>query len=307
MGERVLVIDDSSLIHDALRVRLAPENLEILHAFDGGSGIGMAREHHPNLILLDLALGEESGLSVCRRLQEDPELSSIPIMILTGTTDTENKVKCLDAGAIDYITKPFDPEELRARVRVGLRIKRYHDMLSRQAKLDAMTGLWNRGYFDERLSSELAVANRHDRPLGLLLIDIDHFKGVNDEFGHPIGDRLLRAVAESISQSIRQGSVACRLGGDEFGIIVREGNQVSLQAIGARLLSRVAGVSLRHRSGEVKVSLSIGGASRDDHKQEVVAHGSARLFALADHALYEAKRTGRGRIVIARVETVREP
>lgn len=300
MGERVLVIDDSPLIHDILRVRLAPENLELLSALDGETGMRLAREGHPSLILLDLVLGVESGLYICRKLQEDPELSSIPIVILTGAADIENKVKCLDAGAIDYITKPFDPDELRARVRVGLRIKRYQDMLARQAKLDALTGLWNRGYFDERLAAELASAGRHDRPIGLLLLDLDHFKTINDRYGHPVGDRLLQDVAEVVRQSIRQGSVACRIGGDELGVIVREGTNQALQAVGRRILEKVAQINVRHRSGTITTSVSIGGASREDHPLEIDMHGSARLISLADRALYEAKQQGRGRICLAR-------
>jgi diguanylate cyclase (GGDEF)-like protein len=307
MPDRVLVIDDSQLIHDVLRARLAPENIELLHALDGASGLRMARELRPSLILLDLVLGMESGLYICRLLQDDPELAAIPIVILTGAADTENKVKCLDAGAVDYITKPFDPDELRARVRVGLRIKRYHDLLSRQAHLDGLTGLWNRGYFDERLKAELSAAIRHERPLGLMLIDLDHFKQINDNHGHPIGDRVLQQTAEAVAATVRQGSFVCRFGGDELSVIVREGHEASLWALGRRILEQIGKITISHRAGVIRPSVSIGGASR----QEIAGGGElltpARLIAAADKALYEAKQAGRGRVMVLTGETVSVP
>jgi diguanylate cyclase (GGDEF)-like protein len=307
MPDRVLVIDDSQLIHDVLRARLAPENVELLHAFDGQSGLRMAREQQPSLILLDLVLGMESGLYVCRLLQDDPELSAIPIVILTGAADTENKVKCLDAGAVDYITKPFDPDELRARVRVGLRIKRYHDLLSRQAHLDGMTGLWNRGYFDERLKAELAAAIRHDRSLGLMLIDLDHFKQINDSFGHPVGDRVLQQIAETVSGTVRQGSFVCRFGGDELSVIVREGHTAALGALGRRILEQVGKITISHRSGLIRPSVSIGGASRQELSADTEPLTPARLLAAADRGLYEAKQAGRGRVVVVTSDVVGVP
>jgi diguanylate cyclase (GGDEF)-like protein len=306
MLDRVLVIDDSQLIHDVLRARLAPENIELLHALDGESGIRMARELRPSLILLDLVLGMESGLYICRLLQDDPELSAIPIVILTGAADTENKVKCLDAGAVDYITKPFDPDELRARVRVGLRIKRYHDLLSRQAHLDGMTGLWNRGYFDEQLKAELSAALRHDRPLGLLLIDLDYFKQINDSHGHPVGDRVLQQTAEAVAGTVRQGSFVCRFGGDELSVIVREGHEASLGALGRRILEQVGKISISHRTGVIRPSVSIGGASRHQLADSEPLT-PARLIAAADRGLYEAKRTGRGRVVVVSGDVVGVP
>lgn len=291
----VLVIDDSTLIHNLLDVWLKPENLRVLHALDGATGVAMALEHQPSLILLDLVLEHESGYDVVRTLMESPETRDIPVVILTGATDTENKVRCLDAGAVDYVTKPFDPMELRARVRVGLRLRRYQELLARQARIDALTGCWNRGYLDERVLSEVATGWRHGRPVGLLLVDVDHFKLINDRHGHATGDRALQLVADLLRTSLRAGDTVGRYGGDEFAVIVRETPMHGLQRLVDRLADLVRGLS--DPSG-ARLTVSVGGAMLSQvcaSSPELAAHA---LFEAADHALYAAKRRGRDQGVV---------
>jgi DNA-binding response OmpR family regulator len=139
--QSVLVIDDAQDIHDLVDVRLRPEGVTVLHALDPDAGMGIARELRPDVVLLDLDLAGRSGLDVCRNLLADPRLSSIPVIFLTGTVDVATKVQAFDAGAIDYVTKPFDGVELRARVRSALRTKRFFDLLATRAQLDPITGL----------------------------------------------------------------------------------------------------------------------------------------------------------------------
>ena len=183
---RVLVIDDSESIHKLVVARLRSEGLEVIGELDGERGIERSVADQPDLILLDIGLPNVDGFEVCRRLKEHPSTRNIPIIFLTGTTDTESKVRGLDLGAVDYVTKPFDQVELRARVRAALRTKRLQDILEQQSFLDGLTGLWNRAYLDRRLESELNVARRYGRPLSLVLVDVDHFKRVNDSFGHSV-------------------------------------------------------------------------------------------------------------------------
>lgn len=293
MSDTVLVIDDSMLIHNLLDVWLKPENLRVLHALDGSTGVALAVEKQPSLVLLDLVLEQESGYDVVRLLMEHPDTRDIPIIILTGAADTDNKVRCLDAGAVDYITKPFDPAELRARVRVGLRLRRYQQLLARQARIDALTGIWNRGFMDERLQAEVATAWRYGRPVGFVLVDLDHFKSINDSRGHAAGDRALQAVAEALRLSVRSGDTVGRYGGDEFAVIVRETPLPGM----TRFVERMAEIvrALPDPTGGSGIGVSLGGALLSQVCAASPAAAVSEICRAADTALYAAKRAGRGR------------
>ena len=220
MLQKLLAIDDSESIHALLRVRLRDESVEIFSALDGSSGLEMAKQVGPDLILLDVEMPGSNGFAVCHELKRDPSTNSIPVIFLSGAGATDEKIRGLDAGAVDYITKPFDAAELRARVRAGLRTKFLLDLLSKKAMIDGLTGLWNRAYFDQRLAAETSLAIRSGRPLAVIMADIDYFKRVNDRFGHPCGDEVLRTVGQILSDSCRKEEVVCRYGGEEFGIVV---------------------------------------------------------------------------------------
>ncbi|MEZ0370122.1 MAG: response regulator, partial [Candidatus Sericytochromatia bacterium] len=166
--QTVLIIDDSEDIHNLITVRLRPEGVRLMHAYEAESALELVRQHRPDLLLLDLDLPGQNGLELCRRIKDEPELTAIPVIFLTGTVDVSIKVQAFEAGAIDYITKPFDGVELRARVRSGLRTKRFQDLLSTRAQLDGLTGLWNRAHFNQRLEDEVAVSHRHGRPVSLI-------------------------------------------------------------------------------------------------------------------------------------------
>ena len=201
---RVLVIDDSEPIHKLVAARLRPEGLEVVCELDGERGIARAVSDPPDLILLDVDLPDVDGFEVCRQMKEHPATRDVPIIFLTGTTSTDSKVRGLDLGAVDYVTKPFDQVELRARVRAALRTKRLQDILEQQSFLDGLTGLWNRAYMDRRLESELNVTRRYGRPLSLVLADIDHFKSVNDTHGHLFGDVVLQGIGEALRAHARK-------------------------------------------------------------------------------------------------------
>jgi diguanylate cyclase (GGDEF)-like protein len=287
-GQSILVVDDAPEIHDLVEVRLHADDLTILHALDAQEGLRLARSASPDVVLLDLDLPEKSGLDVCRELQSDPRLAAVPIIFLTGTVDVATKVKAFDAGAADYVTKPFDAVELRARVGAALRTKRYLDLLATSAQLDGLTGLWNRAYFDSRLDEDVSAAVRYGRGVALLIIDVDHFKAINDTCGHPFGDLVLRRVAEKVTASLRPGDVACRWGGDEFTVILREADRDGARAVAERIRAGVAEMRLAHGTRSVPVHVSIGLAT--------VAQTPHELFAAADRGLYRAKLQGRNAI-----------
>ena len=158
-------------------------------------GLKAARSEEPDLILLDLDMPDISGFDVCRSLKADAELCMIPVLFLSGSTTPEDKIVGLDLGAVDYVTKPFDAFELRARVRAALRTKHLQDMLFEHAHIDPLTGLPNRRALMERLQQEWARIERHGGRLSFIMADIDDFKSVNDRFGHHVGDKILQKVA----------------------------------------------------------------------------------------------------------------
>jgi two-component system cell cycle response regulator len=294
MSQTILAIDDSPEIHALLAARLRPENLTLHHASDGIGGIRLARELQPDLILLDVDLGQMSGYEVCKRLKDDPLTASLQIIFLSGDGQSGSKVQGLDLGAVDYITKPFDAAELRARVRAAMRTRRYQELLSQRAQVDGLTGIWNRAYFDRRLAEEVAAVRRYKRDLSLLMVDIDHFKKINDSYGHPLGDQVLQALGELLSAKMRTTDAPCRYGGEEFGIILTEIDLPQAHIAAQRIQDGLAQLSFTHRGKTFGVTASIGVASADAFSREdLTAQG---LVTLADDALYFAKQSGRNRI-----------
>lgn len=292
---RILVIDDSPLIHQLVGARLSDLGVQLSYARTGNEGLQQACRQLPDLILLDINLTDMTGFEVCRLLKHDPRTHDLPIIFLTGAGDVANKICGFDLGAVDYVVKPFDPPELRARVRAALRTKALMDMLTEQAAIDGLSGLHNRRYFDQRLDQESEAALRYHRHLGLLLIDIDHFKQINDRFGHPKGDQIIQRFAELLRFLARQSDVPCRYGGDEFALILPEANYHQTCGCGRRLIARVTGdPQLQSIVGEL-ISVSVGGASTEADS----GIDPDRLICRADQALYQSKRGGRGRCTIA--------
>jgi two-component system, cell cycle response regulator len=297
-AQTVLAIDDSPDIHQLLELRLKPEGLRMHHALDAEDGLEKARALVPDLILLDVDMPYITGFEVCQRLKADPVTAAVPVIFLTGSAEVHSKVAGFDAGAVDYVTKPFEPAELRARVRSALRAKRYVDMLAMRAQIDGLTGLWNRSYFDQRLAEEISAAHRYRRPVSLILADVDHFKAINDNHGHPFGDLVLQTVGETLSASARATDLPCRYGGEEFGIILPETDAVGAAIFAERLRKLVSDLAWRERSPRVVVTASFGVAFSGNLSAGSGLSAKA-LVSAADAALYDAKRSGRDRVCCA--------
>ena len=294
--QKVLIIDDHEQIHHLVRARLKGLPVDLLTAATGHAGLTVAKTERPDLILLDVNMPGMTGFEVCKRLKEEASTYTIPVIFLTGVDESINKVKGFDLGAVDYVTKPFDPAELRARVRAALKTKALMDMLTTQAQIDGLTGLHNRRYFDQRLTQELSASQRYGRPVGLLLLDVDHFKSINDTFGHPKGDQVLTKVAEVILRTCRNTDVACRYGGEEFAIVLPEAQADFAYHSAQRLLEQIRqDPELTAILGQ-PVTVSIGSACADPAAQPVTA---AALLKEADRALYTAKNSGRNRVSAA--------
>ena len=296
---RVLVIDDEQSIHKLIAARLRPEGIVVTGELDGVRGIARAITESIDLILLDVGLPNLDGFQVCRKLKEHPSTRNIPIIFLTSDSTMEAKIRGLDMGAVDYVTKPFEQAELRARVRAGLRTKRLQDILERQSFLDGLTGLWNRPYLDQRLESELNVAHRYGRPLGLMMTDIDHFKRVNDTWGHPAGDAVLRELALRIESQVRASDVAARYGGEEFVVILPNTEVADGFRLAERIRNAISATPIRlPNDDETTITASIGiSGIRPPRDARDLKTLSDSLLARADVALYSVKSSGRDCVV----------
>ncbi|MCX5683038.1 MAG: diguanylate cyclase, partial [Planctomycetota bacterium] len=218
---KVLIIDDSPEALAVARARLEKEeNLTVSCAEGGQLGLKALKAEKPDLILLDVDMPDISGFDLCKTIKADPELCMIPIVFLTGSSDAQDKIRGLDLGAVDYISKPFDAFELRARVRAALRTKHFQDLLIEYAQIDPLTSLPNRRALRERLAQEWDRLMRHGGRLSFIMVDLDHFKRVNDTYGHSIGDRVLQEAARVLQAQCRKIDLPARYGGEEFGIVV---------------------------------------------------------------------------------------
>lgn len=294
----VLLIDDSIDTHRLLRARLKHEAMELLDASSGEDGLATAKQAKPSLILLDLDMPGMDGFTVLRQLKADSATATIPVVVLSGTRESEDRITAFDLGASDFITKnlndPADLAELRARLRAALRMERLLRLLSERAEIDGLTGLGNRAQFNRRFTQELAENQRYGHPFSLAVFDADHFKKVNDTFGHPAGDEVLIGLGKIITASCRQTDVPCRFGGEEFALIMPNTTPADARVVCERIRQALQSqVWPRHPEHQVTCSAGIAGA---DGATGLTAE---QLLEAADKALYEAKKSGRNRVVLA--------
>ncbi len=295
-SQTVLIVDDSPTIHSFVKAHLKGEPIQIVSAHDGNEALRVAQSTPPDLVLLDVEMPDPDGFEVCRRLKADSLTSQIPVVFLTGASSTDQKILGLDMGAVDYVTKPFDPAELRARVRASLRTSYLLELLSKKAQIDGLTGLWNRTYLDQRLHAELAASKRSSRPLSCIMADIDHFKKINDQYGHPIGDIVLRDFAHALITCARVEDIICRYGGEEFAILLPGIGATGATTLAERICLAVSAKPFVAGERMIPVTCSLGVADIDTSDDS--------LIATADKALYQAKANGRNRVVSTTTEGV---
>ncbi|MCX5656196.1 MAG: diguanylate cyclase [Planctomycetota bacterium] len=301
---KVLIIDDSPEAIAVAKARLAnEENLTILCADGGRRGLEALKAEKPDLVLLDVDMPDVSGFDLCRTIKSDPELCMIPIIFLTGSGGPEDKVRGLDLGAVDYISKPFDAFELRARVRAALRTKHFQDLLIEYAQIDPLTSLPNRRALQERLAQEWDRLMRHGGRIAFIMVDLDHFKRVNDTYGHSIGDRVLQQAAKVLQGQCRKVDLPARYGGEEFAIVVPEVTALEAVNLAERCRIGMENVAVKAGAETVKFTASFGVSDSDG------VGSSDALIELADRALFQAKDAGRNnvRVVAADAEEAARP
>jgi diguanylate cyclase (GGDEF)-like protein len=294
MGETtILLIDDGETIHDEVDVILEHVVERILHTRRPDEGIRMAIRHRPDVILLDINMPGMDGLKVCRHFKETEELRDVPVLFLTVDRSVQQIAKALDVGGADYIMKPCNDVELRARVRVAMRTKQMIDLLKVQARIDALTGLKNRVALDDALNAAIAAYDRLGQPMSLLMLDLDHFKEVNDRHGHGVGDQLLQRVGAVVESRHRPYDVACRFGGDEFAVVYASAELPDAEGAARRLLSTIGEIVVVVGADRVRSTASAGLVSITEMQAGADA---ATLLKAADLALYRAKSAGRDRL-----------
>lgn len=284
----ILIVDDVPTNIQAL-AHLLQEEYALKVATSGVRALELAgQDPIPDLILLDVQMPEMNGYDVLKLLKKNSITEQIPIIFVTGKDTVEDEAHGLELGAMDYITKPIRPSIVKARIKTHITLKQQRDLLLEMATHDQLTGLYNRHYLSDVLDKKVSQIKRHSEPLSVIIVDIDHFKKVNDTFGHLMGDKILKAIANVMDESARKGDVAARFGGEEF-IIVLDNCTVNDALVKAEnLRSTIQGLYPQ----DIAVTASFGVAQLDDDMQ-----GYEDLLKNADTALYSAKEKGRNQVV----------
>ena len=298
-GATVLIADDSLVIRAVVRAGLEGEGYSVREAVDGTTALEECRQQPPDVVLLDIEMPGLDGYQVLAALKADPDLKDVPVVFLTSRASMQDVVAGLRGGAHDYLKKPFEPPELLARVASAAHVKHLQDTLRRRnaeldrmSRTDVLTGLYNRRHLDEELLRRIKDALRYHNPICLLLLDIDHFKRVNDTYGHPAGDLVLSTFAQRLSETLRAGDIPGRWGGEEFLVILPRTDLDGALVVAERVRSATAAAPVVVAGDDISFTVSGGlalgpGAS------------TAELVHLADTCLYQAKAGGRNQIISA--------
>lgn len=299
MGPQTILLVDDAPENVLLLSRILDGHGNIVFALNGAEAVEMARDLNPDIILLDIEMPGMDGFSVLKEIRMIEALRTTPVIFVTARADSLNEETGLNLGAIDYISKPFSAPIVRARVRNQLLLRSYakrlevlNEKLERLANTDALTGAFNRRHFMQALEIEHERVTRYGAKCLILMLDIDHFKAINDTYGHDIGDKALVAFHEAVAAILRGPDILGRLGGEEFAIIAPETDYNNGPYLVERIMKAVRALSVESGEEEVRFTVSIGCANLAD-----AGKLPANALAMADRALYRAKKEGRDRAI----------
>jgi diguanylate cyclase (GGDEF)-like protein len=293
----LLIVDDEKQ-NRALLTELLKDDYRLILAKNGVQALELATEHKPDLILLDVLMPEMDGHAVIRALKNDERTHDIPVIFVSALDSAESEERGLELGAVDYISKPFRPSIVRARVRNHIQAVHQRRLLEQLALLDGLTEIPNRRRFSQVYEQEWRRCMRHGKPLSLIVVDVDHFKLYNDSHGHAAGDEVLRQVARTLNAALKRSSdFVARYGGEEFVILLPEVDQEGAQALAEQVRQEVAALRIAHPNSPVVpwITISLGGATEIPADTQT----EPQLFCVADAHLYQAKRNGRDRVIWA--------
>jgi two-component system cell cycle response regulator len=304
---KVLVADDSAVSRKLVELTLAKKQYSLIFAKSGRETLDLFAEHHPAVVIVDWIMPDLTGLEICQHIRSRSQASYTYIILLTGKSEKESVVEGLAAGADDYLTKPCHAEELIARVGVGLRIiglqreiEAKNLLLKELALTDALTGLPNRRAIEDWATRQLSGAARYGFSFWVALADLDHFKTVNDTYGHDAGDNVLKAFSEILKSNSRQSDICGRIGGEEFLFVLTHTTEENAKRVIDRVRAELEATNFNFDGSSLKVTASFGLAGFTGTR----APDFNRLVAQADAALYSAKRQGRNRLELSEMQTL---
>jgi diguanylate cyclase (GGDEF)-like protein len=289
----VLIVDDTVKNLQILGTVLKAENYKIAVANNGNQAILTANEIQPDLILLDVMMPGLNGFETCKKLKSLPRTKDVPVIFLTAKVETEDIIEGFKAGAVDYISKPFNSYELKARVKTHIELKFSKDLLEQKNAIlkklsvtDGLTGLFNHRYIIDGLSRLIEENNRYKQPLSISMFDIDNFKRINDEHGHLIGDEVLAGIANSIENCLRKTDIVGRYGGEEFLVLYAHTNLKGAVESAERIIRNIENL----KWGKKNLIVTISAGVCEKKGEDIVA-----LIKKADDLLYAAKKNGKNR------------
>ena len=290
-NKTILIVDDTVTNLDIL-IELLNE-YDVIDAINGQDALDIAKEEKIDLILLDIMMPDMDGYEVCKYLKLDPNTKNIPIIFITAKTDEGSIETAYDIGGSDYVTKPFLPKELKARVKKELHIQDMMDELKLLASTDPMTKLYNRRYFTKTSKHILDLAKRNAQEVSIIMLDIDKFKRVNDTYGHDIGDKVIISLADELISNQRKSDIVCRYGGEEFVILLPNTPIDGAITTAENIRKNMENIVLDLTDDILKFTVSIGVSyvNKDENNIE-------KALKRADEALYDAKENGRNQVCL---------
>lgn len=298
MSRGTILIVDDEISNIEIMNAVLEDDYEVCFATSGQQALDAARTAQPDLILLDVLMPGIDGFEVCRRIKADPLMVDIPVIFTTGLGDTEDEMRGLSLGAIDYVTKPIQPAILRARVGNHVELKRLRDQLATLAVTDALTGLSNRRHLERALQTESARLTRTEDWLSVIMLDIDFFKQFNDTYGHPAGDRCIMMVAAALTRAVKRATdLPARYGGEEFACILPGTDPQGAELVAQEILLQIQSLNIPHEQSRVSpfITVSIGVASA----RCLPGMSADNWISEADRQLYISKQEGRNRITMS--------
>ncbi|MBS4030391.1 MAG: diguanylate cyclase [Clostridiales bacterium] len=295
MSDKILVVDDNAFNLKLLSDILQKAGYVASTTQDGSQVIKIVNESPPDIILLDLIMPNIDGFEICKLLKDNYQTKDIPIIMITGRTDSESIKKALELGVFDYIKKPIEEIEVIARVQSTLRFKEQLEQLKEMSLKDGLTGLYNHYFLIELFEKELTRHERTGQGMGFIMVDIDFFKKVNDTYGHQTGDFVLKKLSNLLTKSVRQGDVVGRYGGEEFGIVFANSSKEDAIRACERIRKRVENYVFNVSETDIRITVSLGVC----YKEPNTTMTCQEMIQYADKALYTAKRNGRNQFVVA--------